>query len=244
MRVDLHFTPDSIKPDDMSNRLAVVVDVLRASTTICTALRSGCKAIIPCDEVERARNIHASLGPEGVLLCGERGGEKLPGFDLGNSPAEYTTDVVGGMTLIFASTNGSRTLVKVSKASRVLVAGFVNLSTIEQVIRNTGKDLLIVCSGKLGNFAYEDAFCGGALIDRLLKYSEVTVGNDAARAALKLYKSESRPLLEAVSEADHAVYLSSLGFAEDLRTASEIDSIPVLPELSDGRIVLSENKNG
>ncbi len=241
MRIDLHFTPDTIKQEHLENRVAVVIDVLRASTTICTALKNGCKAIIPCDDLEKARNIHASIGPEAALLCGERLGQKLPGFDLGNSPDEYAPDVVKGMTLIFASTNGSRTLVKTARAALTLVCGFSNLSAMAQFLADEQRDILIACSGKLGVFALEDTLCGGALIERLVKSegSRVTIhdSNDAARAALQLYNAESRPLLDAISEADHARYLSSLGFAADLKTAASIDAIPIIPQLVEGRIV-------
>ena len=239
MHIDLQFTPDAVRPEHLEQRIAVVVDVLRASTTICTALENGCRAIIPCDDIEKARSIHSSIGKDGALLCGERAGEKLPGFDLGNSPAEYTSDVVEDMTLIFASTNGSRALVRAAKAARVLVCGFVNLATVEKAVIGAGKDVVVVCSGKLGNFAYEDTLCGGALIERLDRSLGNVVGNDAARAALQLYKTETRSIVDAVSESDHARYLSEIGFAADLRTASEIDSVPVLPELVDGRVVLS-----
>jgi 2-phosphosulfolactate phosphatase len=238
MRIELHFTPDTLKPELLENRLAVIIDVLRASTTICAALKSGCRAIIPCDDVEKARNIYISIGPEASLLCGERAGEKLPGFDLGNSPAEYVSDIVEGMTLVFASTNGSRTLVKAARAERVVVAGFVNLTLVERAVYSSSKDVVIACSGKLGHFAYEDALCGGALIERLAKSGDFVVANDAARAALQLYKSETRPLLDAISESDHARYLSEIGFAQDLKTATEVDSISVLPEMSEGRISL------
>ncbi len=241
MQIELHFTPDSVKPEQLEHRLAIVVDVLRASTTICTAMQNGCKAIIPCDDIEKAHNIHASIGREASLLCGERAGEKLPGFDLGNSPAEYSAEMVKGMTLIFASTNGSRALVKVSRAARVIVCGFVNLSEVERTCVSSKRDILICCSGKLGNFALEDALCGGALIDRLAKLEGTLVGNDAAQAALQLYKSETRPLVDAVAAADHARYLSELGFAADITSATRIDAIPVLPELVEGRIVLKED---
>jgi 2-phosphosulfolactate phosphatase len=237
MKVKLYFSPQPLTEAKIRGKVAIVVDVLRASTTICTAIQNGCREIIPVATVGDAAAMRANLDRDSVLVCGEREGLKIEGFDLGNSPSEYSEQVVRNKILVFASTNGSRAILKCTSSSVTFVCGFVNLSVIVDTVRKFDKDVAIVCAGKQGNFSLEDTFCGGAIIDRMLKENKFEISNDAAQVAHMLYKNQSEPVESVLNQADHARYLIGLGFGADIATAATVDSIGVVPVLSGNKIV-------
>lgn len=218
----------------------VVLDVLRASTVICTALANGARDVLPFADPEKARMQRAANGKDS-LLCGEREGVKIAGFDLGNSPAEYGKDVVGGKSLYYASTNGSVALADSPVGVETIVAGFVNLTAAAEHIDRTGLATLIVCSGRDGGFSLEDAVCAGALIARLWEVSEhAEPATDSAYAAQALWDGYKKDPAMALWQSEHGKNLISLGFGSDLATCAEIDSIPVVPIMREGQLVLSE----
>ncbi len=237
MKVKLYFTPTPLTEAKLRGRTTIVVDILRASTTICTAIQNGCREIIPVATVGDAAAIRANLDRDSVLVCGEREGMKIEGFDLGNSPAEYSEQVVKGKVLVFASTNGSRAILKCAPSAATFVCGFVNLNSVVDITRKFDRDVAIVCAGKLGNFSLEDTFCGGAIIERLQQGGKYEVANDAAQVALMLYKNQGQPLEAVIRQADHARYLIGLGFESDIATAAALDTINVVPVLSGNKIV-------
>ena len=215
----------------------VVIDVLRASTVICTALSNGAREITPFADVEMARRQHGVGGAES-LLCGEREGVKIAGFDLGNSPAEYSADVVAGKSLCYASTNGSVALAQAPIAVEIIVAGFVNLTAAAEHVEKTGLATIIVCSGREGGFSLEDALCAGALIARLWEVSEhAEPATDSAYAAQALWDGYKHDPTMSLWQSDHGKYLISLGFGSDLAACSDIDSVPVVPVMRNGRLV-------
>lgn len=217
----------------------VVIDVLRASTVICTALSNGAKEIIPFADVEAARSQHAKVASSS-LLCGEREGVKIPGFDLGNSPAEYTRESVSGKSLYYASTNGSVALAQSPRGVETVVAGLVNLTAAAEQIDKTGLTTLIVCSGREGGFSLEDAVCAGALIARLWEVSEhAEPATDSAYAAQAIWDRYKDDPTMALWQSDHGKYLISLGFGSDLATCADVDGLPVVPILRDGRLTIS-----
>src|SRR5438132_9688378 len=127
-RLFAHFLPTLMDPDELRDGTAVVIDVLRASTTICHALAAGAREVIPCLEVEEARRVAADNSGSRPMLGGEREGVRIEGFDLGNSPGEYRPDTVGGRTVVFTTTNGTRAMLGCRSARRVLIGSFVNFS--------------------------------------------------------------------------------------------------------------------
>jgi 2-phosphosulfolactate phosphatase len=242
MRIDVVFTPNQLNEKEFRDKIVVVIDVLRASTTICMALHNGAKKIIPVDDVEQALKLQSNLFESVPLLCGERGGKIIPGFDLGNSPLEYTEDKISDRTLIFASTNGSAALVKSKQAKLGFVCGFVNLSPIVKFLNHQPDDILFLCSGKLNEFCLEDAVCAGMVIDQL------GTGNpkarvelsDSARAAKILYQSSKKDLLKMLTESEHGKYLISIGMKDDLPICQQVDSIKILPVIQNGVVVKFE----
>ncbi|MEW5701461.1 MAG: 2-phosphosulfolactate phosphatase [Candidatus Zixiibacteriota bacterium] len=217
----------------------VVVDILRASTVLCTALSNGAQEIIPVANVETARTFKSNAADSDTLLCGERGGRKLPGFDLGNSPSEYTRETVSGRRLVFSSTNGSQAIAAAPPGVEVLIGGLVNLSAAAEKIAAVNLPTLIVCSGKLGQFALEDAVGAGALISRLWELdADVELVNDGALTAQILWdRFRSDPAMP-LWQSEHGKYLIGLGFGGDLSVCAAVDSVPVVPVLRDGRLAL------
>jgi 2-phosphosulfolactate phosphatase len=236
MRIELFFTPSEVKEEELQNRTVLVIDVLRASTTIAYALHNGCKGIIPTNSIDGAIELSKKIGRDSALLCGEREGVKIEGFDLGNSPFEYEAEKIKDKTLIFATTNGSKAIVKGSNASSLTVGSFVNFQSTFNYLHSSPSELTIICSGKLDQFAIEDAVCGGLYVSSFLKQGEYQL-NDAAFAALKLYEGYSNNILEMLKKSSHGRYLIELGFEKDLHLCSELNSLKVIPLLDQGKLI-------
>ncbi len=217
---------------------AVVIDVLRATTTLLFALKSGAERIIPAESVEIARQLRRKFS--NALLCGERNGTKIPGFDLGNSPLEYIPENVRGKTLIYASTNGSVMMKKVARvAKRVFLASLRNVSAAARKIYNSGaRKVLIACSGREGFFSLEDTYCAGVFYEKLEEIAEKQVRgtNDGTTLAYSLVRSYGHSVDEIFRNSEHARYLASLGLGEDISLAGEIDADEIVPEVIDGEV--------
>src|SRR6516164_2451381 len=228
--VQVHLLPQLVSCGVLAGSVAVVIDVLRSSTTIVHALAAGCKAVRPCLEVEEARELAGQMRAGRVILGGERGGQPLPGFDLGNSPGEYTPKVCKGCTLVLTTSNGSRALVKAAEAERVLVAGFVNYSAVCEQLRLDTRSIHIICSGTEGEISLEDTILAGAIVDFLSETVEVTL-NDSARLAWDSYENHGRVLEGALEVSKGGAKLRGLGYDEDIKVALRIDLFNLVPEL-------------
>lgn len=217
----------------------VMIDILRSSAVLCTALANGAEEILPVAEVEAARALKNDGPRRDALLCGERQGEKLPGFDLGNSPTEYTTSVVSKRRLVYSSTNGSAALAAAPVGVEVLVAGYPNLSAAADRIASLNLPTLLVCAGKLGQFALEDAVAAGALIARLWELdADLELVNDGSLTAQILWDRYRSDPVMSLWQSEHGKYLIGLGFGADLAICAQIDSVPVVPALREGRLTL------
>ena len=231
MRVEVFFTPHQVDEMYLRHRTVVVIDVLRSSTTIAKALFNGAKEIIPVTTVESAMKIVGNLFGDVTLLGGERQGKMIEGFNLGNSPLEYTEERVKGKSIVFSSTNGSLSMVKARYAKEMLLCGFVNISVVENKLKEPDRDITILCSGSGGNFSLEDAVCAGMLIQKLTDTNgKAVVLGDAGTASVVLYKNHSKSLYKMLTSSEHGQYLTEIGFAEDLKVCAEVDSISVLPQ--------------
>ena len=214
-----------------------VVDVLRATTTIATALRSGAAGVIPVGDPADAIALSQRLGRDRVLLCGEQEAERIEGFDLDNSPASFAPEAVAGRTLIMTTTNGTRALRAVSGAASVRAAGLVNRTAVADALAHEDGDVLIVCAGEGGGFALEDAIGAGALVDALLTSISDVELRDGARAAALLYRCVATRLADAIASADHAGHLAQKGFAGDVTRCAALDTLDIVPILRDGILV-------
>jgi 2-phosphosulfolactate phosphatase len=228
--VQVHLLPALVPAGALADGLAVVVDILRASTTIIYALAAGCTQVRPCLEIDEARALADSMRAGRVLLGGERGGLPVAGFDLGNSPREYTAKICKGSTLVLTTTNGTRAIVRAAEAKRVLVGAFVNYSAICEQLRSDPRPVHIICAGTEGQITMEDTVCAGALVDFLCDVVEVEL-NDSARLAWDCFETHGRVLLGALQLSQGGAKLHRLGYDEDIRAAAQIDQFALVPEL-------------
>jgi 2-phosphosulfolactate phosphatase len=230
---DVYLLPDLVEPAALSGKSVVVIDVLRATTTIVHALAAGASQVIPCLEIEEARQIAAKIG-EAAILGGERGGQQIPGFDLGNSPAEYSREQVAGKTVVFTTTNGTRALLRCKAARRVLLAAFVNFSAVCREII-TSEQTALVCAGTAGEVTREDALLAGAIVDDLVRSKkcrlndQAEIAADAWRTAVRLLVD--RPLGLTLRDSRGGRNLIQIGQENDIDLAAQIDKFDIVPEL-------------
>ena len=213
----------------------VVVDVFRASTTITAALAGGGRFVLPVADVEQGVKLAEPYAENEVLLGGERECQRIEGFQLGNSPREYTREVVTGKVIIFTTTNGTRALAAARDASDVLVGSFVNFGAVADALAGH-EAVTVMCAGNDGRLSLEDFACAGGLVDQLAKGKFQL--DDAALAARATYRNLGTGLARVLTSTEHALRLTGLGFRADLEFALKIDSLPVVPRLSEGRIVV------
>jgi 2-phosphosulfolactate phosphatase len=228
--VQVHLLPSLVPTGRLVGSIAVVIDVLRSTTTIVHALAAGSKAVRICAEVEEARIVAGDMRAGRVILGGERQGQRLPGFDLGNSPGEYTAKLCKGCTVVLTTSNGTRALLGAAEADRVLAAAFVNYSAVCEQLRLDARPLHIICAGDDGQVALEDTLLAGALIDFLCETGEVTL-NDSARIAWDCFENHGRVLNGALEVGAGGAGLHTLGYDEDIRAAAEVDKFALVPEL-------------
>lgn len=237
MRIDLFFTPHQTDELALRDRTVVVIDVLRASTTIITALSNGAREIIPVATVESAVKISGNLFGDVILLGGERNGKMVDGFNLGNSPAEYTAERVRGKVIIFSTTNGSLALVGARYARELFVCSFVNMQTVADALWRTPRDFTIVCAGNDGVLSLEDSVCAGMLIARVAAGGgSETELSDGAVVARTLYRTFGRGIHKMMRSSDHGRHLVAIGFGEDLKFCAAVGTLPVLP-LLEGNVI-------
>ncbi len=246
MKIDLSFNAGQFDELQLREKNVIVLDVLRASSTITVALNNGAREIIPVASIESAVKISGSLFGEVTLRGGERNGKTIEGFNLGNSPLEYSEAAVKGKSIIYCTTNGSIAMAKSRYARTLAVASFINLTATTDFIRNENKDFLFICAGRantVGNFSLEDAVCAGMMIQNLLKAESLEIElSDSAKAAHVLFKSFGRSILKMLKTSEHGKYLIEIGFAEDLKICAQVDSVPVLPILTGTVIKLKKEE--
>jgi 2-phosphosulfolactate phosphatase len=240
--IRVHLLPALFEPGELAGGTAVVIDVLRATTTIVYALAAGAQSVIPCGEIDAARAVASSLPAGTALLGGERVGLKIAGFDLGNSPTEYVPTVVGGRTIVFTTTNGTRALLRSRQARRVVAGAFANLNAVVNWLAAETGPVHIICAGTDGQITLEDVLCAGTIARGLIQaISEVDVTDDSA--ALAIHLSETRgshydSLLAVLRAGRGGRNLIEHGLDADMITAARWDVTSIVPEwLADGALV-------
>jgi len=236
MKIDVLFSP--VQSDELyfTGKTTVVIDVLRASSTIITALMNGAKEIIPVGTVEFAVKISGGIFGGQTLLGGERNTIKIEGFALGNSPSEYTKDIVSGKSIVFYSTNGSRAIVKAKYSANLFICSFNNLKAMADHLKKLNEDIVILCSGNNSFLSLEDSVCAGMLVNEINTEDKAIVLTDSSKAAITLFNSFSKNILKLLSETDHGQLLITNGFESDLKTCAELDSTEVIPYYSGNAI--------
>jgi 2-phosphosulfolactate phosphatase len=228
VRVDVAVTPDGLDPAAVAKSTVLVIDVLRASTCIVTALANGCAAIVPVASPEDARRRAASL--DGALIAGERRGEPLAGFDLGNSPLEFTRGRVGGRTVVMTTSNGTRALMAARPAPAVAVAAFINHAAAVAWALAGGRDVLLLCAGERGARSLEDDVCAGMLVERITAGDATAAPTAVAERALGVARPYGKDVGRLAQDSSWARHLSSVGRGRDVAACLALDTRSLVPE--------------
>lgn len=234
-RISVAFLPKLAAQDSVCGATVVVTDVLRATTTMISALVNGASEIIPTPDIPTALQLKSDLGAN-VVLGGERGGVIIPGFHNGNSPREFTRAVIGGKRLVLCTTNGTVAIESCRAANQVLIGAFVNLGAVAQRVGQSSR-LLIVCAGTDGQITAEDALFAGALIDRLLSEDASWDLDDQAQIAFGCWQAAMRrmvagePLAKILGQGLGGRNLRKLKYDDDIQFCAQIDILPHVPQL-------------
>ena len=246
----VHLLPTLIPPGSLRGGVAVVVDVLRATTVMVQALAAGCEAVIPCREIDEATAVAAGLPSGAALLAGERQGLPIAGFDLGNSPGEFTPEICREKTLVMTTTNGTRAILASVEAERVYIAAFTNLRATSDEIsvqflkKDHGHPVHIVCAGTEGHISLEDSLLAGALTSQIANIVEIipgaeiapVFGNDEALMVLTQWLEverflEKRPLSKLLSLGRGGRNVLGIGRSVDIEEAAHFDRHNLVAEL-------------
>lgn len=215
----------------------VVIDVLRATSTIVTALAAGARAVVPrrsTAEVEAQARLRAG---EGSLLAGERGGTRIEGFELGNSPREFYPSAVAGRTICFTTTNGTQALEEAASLGEVACAAFLNRAAVARWLHTRGRDVVLVCAGTEGAFSADDVAVAGAVIDALRGLAPVLDVDDLGLVAETWYREAAGDLTGLLARSRHGRRLRDIGFGDDLAVCAALDTLSVVPVYRDGEVV-------
>ncbi|MDZ4710720.1 MAG: 2-phosphosulfolactate phosphatase [bacterium] len=249
-RIDILLTQSLIQDDlVLKDKNVIILDVLRATTTMTIALANGAKEIIPTENIATA--VRVAKGSKNSMLCGERNGKVVDGFNLGNSPLEYSPEVVKDKSLIFSTTNGTIAIIKSKFAKTCVLCSFVNISAIVDYVNTIDEDFTIICSGKLNDFCLEDAVCAGMLLSKLsegrtiqMRDSEIAAINLCNDLAMLMNVPSQEKILRLFHLSEHGKYLTQIGFEKDLDISSKLDSYPFIPLFRNGVVKMKEQFEG
>jgi 2-phosphosulfolactate phosphatase len=244
VKLFVYHTPE-LTPTDFLPDCAVVIDVLRATTTIATALNSGAEAVQAFKDLDDLMKAAETWLPEKRLRAGERGGAKVEGYDLGNSPLDCTPELMQGKRLFISTTNGTRALQRVEKAPTVIAAALVNRqAVVNYLLKNQPETVWLVGSGWEGSYSLEDSVCAGAIAFSLLQQNDISLekiaGNDEVIAAVALYSQWQDNLLEMFHHCSHGQRLLRLGSDADLKYCAARDILDILPRQKEPGVLVSK----
>lgn len=210
----------------------VIIDILRATTTICVAFENGVNSMVPVGSPEEAKVLQS----QGMIAAAERNGETVEGFELGNSPQEYTADVVGGRDIAFTTTNGTRAMRLCSHAANVYIGSFLNIDALAQRLIDEGRDTILFCAGWKDKVNLEDTLFAGALADRMKHVFEA--GGDAVMLARDLYEYASNDMTRYLQKASHVQRFKTLHVESDLDVCMQMNISSKIPVFENGAINL------
>lgn len=238
MTVDVILSAGEVALDRVKNKNVAVVDVFRATSVIVEALNNNAKSVVPVVTVEEALLMRQKFERDGVLLGGERNTVKIDGFDLDNSPLKYTEDVVGGKTIVFTTTNGTRAMNNARGATSVTVGSFLNLSAVCDALAQGGRDVVIICAGRSDRFTAEDGLCAGAMAGILASRYGFAM-TDIAEVMQRMYADAAGDLQGRLETTAHYRDISARGYDDDIRFCLRRDIYNIVPIYTEkGEIVL------
>jgi 2-phosphosulfolactate phosphatase len=237
MKIEVYGTQSSVTEKELKDKTVIVVDVLRATSTIITALENGCKEVIPVAEIDEAVSITRTVDNDTFLLGGERNAVRIEGFHLSNSPLEYTKEAVEGRTVVITTTNGTRAIKKAESGERIYIGGFRNVSAVGIKAAEETNGLIIICAGTEGKFSTDDILTAGAIISKILEWraDEIQI-DDLGKVCRFLYEYHKNDILGALKDTRHYKVLVQHGFEEDIRFCFQKDATDVIPFYKDGVI--------
>lgn len=231
-KIEVCLTPALLDLYPIENSIVVVIDILRATSSITYGIENGAEAIIPVMNVEDC----LAYADQGYLLAAERNGEVVAGYDFGNSPFSYTAEKVAGKTIVLTTTNGTKAMhLAQERADQVIVGSFLNLSAVCEYLKKANKDVLLLCAGWKDNFNLEDTLFAGALVEQL--QGDFTVGDDSSVAALDMYQLAKGDLRGYLQKSSHNHRLIKLNIEEDVRFCLKIDVCKAIPVLQGEMLV-------
>lgn len=241
MQVFTYHTPERVPADGLPD-CAIAVDVLRATTTIAAALAAGAEAVQVFSDLDQLIQESEAWPAAQRIRVGERGGQTVAGFDLGNSPLECDPQRVRGCRLFMSTTNGTRALERIQAAPTVLAAALVNRAVVGDYLqKHQPETVWIVGSGWQGNYSLEDTVCAGAIAHYVWQALgmplETLTGNDETIAAIALYHHYQNDLLTLFHQCSHGQRLLNLGNDADLRYCAQIDTLSVLPMQTEAKVL-------
>ena len=235
--VHVHLLPSLIPLGSLRGGIAVVLDVLRATTVMTHALASGCLRVVPCLEIDEAFRIAKSLPKGSALLGGERAGLPIEGFDFGNSPEDYTRQSCEGRTLVMTTTNGTKAILASTDADRVLIGSFPNLSATIEALRKDGRPIHVVCAGTEGHVSWEDSLLAGAILSKLTDDPHRT--NDSGLLSLSSWREAEtamrdagKSLADIFARGRGGRRVTEIGLVPDILASATIDRFDLVAELS------------
>ena len=234
MKIDVYFRHNDVNPADLRNAHVVVIDVLRATSVMITALYYGAKSVKTVTDVEQAFGIQKT-NPN-VLLTGERDALKVPGFDFGNSPLEMMQQSVKDRDLIMSTSNGSKAIAVAAQTKSIRAAAFVNMNAVVKDLLSLNEDFIIICSGTNGSFSLDDGLAAGMIINRIQAKTAVRVNDSGLAMALAI--SDESKLLENLKDCYHLKLLQERGFQSDIDYCLSTDIIEVVPKYVNGKFIL------
>ncbi|WP_274651763.1 2-phosphosulfolactate phosphatase [Paenibacillus humicola] len=234
MQIEVIASVNEARADKFTHRTAIVIDVLRATSTIVAALDAGAAGVIPVETVLEARALHR----EGQLLAGERFGRKIPGFEFGNSPEEFGPGAAAGKRIVLTTTNGTRAVQKAMRADHLLAGSLLNATACAETAVLLKRDIVLLCSGSHDEFALEDGLCAGLFISRIRSICPSGIVADDLGIALQgLYDSAAERIGELLFSGASGKRLVKLGYGRDVEYCGRVDLSRTVPRLSGDMMV-------
>jgi len=231
--IDVCLSPDLIHKYNLSGKIVVIVDILRATSCITTGLAVGVKSIVPVVSLEKCKEMKS----EGFFIAGERGGQKVDGFDIGNSPFSYMEPRFKGSNIAITTTNGTVAIEKSADADLIIIGSFLNISAVARYVMKFNLDIIVFCAGWKGRVSIEDTLFAGALAEKLeVSYESA---DDSVLLSKSLYQKEKNNLLQYVENAGHAKRLRKFNVIKDIEFCLSMDTYNVVPVIKNGVIQLA-----
>ena len=234
-KIEVCFTPAMLDYYDISESVVVVIDIFRATSSICYGIENGALEILPVATLEEC----ISYQNKGYILAAERDGEVVKGFDFGNSPFAYTAEKVKDKRIVLTTTNGTQAIETARKAHKIIIGSFLNLSAVSQFLISQNRNILLLCAGWKNKFNLEDTLFAGAVIDKMS--IDCFVADDAGIAALTLFQQAKNDLRGFLKQSSHSIRLEELNIEEDIQFCLNIDICATVPALLGNKITALNN---